>query len=370
MVLQLELKKDFAALQELVTDSDPELRGWKSKIVAAEAEVVSLRERLALLARVEILTIAHLYDAENWIKSLEKLVGPGNAEVDSWRKRINAVHQQIKDLRFTVARIERDETPTADELARITLACAQLDAHGALSPAQKAEYTRRIDSENAWMLERRKRLTELDRVASVTAEQRRDLQILTKQIGEQDADIKRWRDKLTTIDALRLSLSTLDQRSQIPGNVPALLSDYIALVGHQDADGQRWEGKLKRILELKTSLKSIDDPVPLPANAAENLAALRLEVGNDDADLNRWQGNYNDVQTLTPSLIRLETTMVLSANEVVTVRENLAKMQRLVGETPNWNQRFALLVGPGRPATHYPHLSLVKNSAVNYLVVL
>ncbi|GDY11561.1 hypothetical protein LBMAG53_04390 [Planctomycetota bacterium] len=352
LLLQLELGKDFAAMQQLVGDSDPQLRGWKAKVAAAQAEIASLRQRLTLATRGDLMTVTVIDDAERLLTALTTLVGAGDAEVDAWRKRLRSERDRLSDLRATLARLEREEPLTVAEMDACAAARDRLGAMLALTTAQEAAATKRIADERTQMQERRQRLAELDRIAIITPALRQDLLTLAKQAGDQDNDLKRWRARLDTVDALRLRLAGLDQPAPLPMDAQNLVSQLAALVSDQDQEVQRWRVKIARVAALLAQLQALDRAVPIPATADQDLAALGVLVGEQDPQLLRWRAKVVRARELVQLCKPIEG-MVLPSSRVATIQAQLDELTGLVGTSGSdvqlRLQRFHLLMGPGKP---------------------
>ncbi len=353
LMLQLELGKDIAAMQQLVGDNDPQLRGWKAKIAAAQAEIASLRQRLTLLLRGDPLTVTAMDEADRLLAILVGLVGSGDPEVESWRQRLRSGRDRLADLRATLARLAREEPLTVAEQTACAAARDRLDAMQALATADKAAATRRLDDERTQMQARRQRLAGLDRVAVITAALRLDLATLTRQVGDQDDDIRRWRARLEAVDALRQRLAPLDRPAPVPTEATGLVDRLAGLVGDQDPEVLRWRLKITQVRDAFARLQPLDRPLPIPASAEQDLATLGGLVGNDEPALVRWRAKLARVRELVRQSTPIEG-MVLAASRIAPIRAQLEELSGLIGASDadlrQRLQRFDLLLGPGKPA--------------------
>lgn len=200
LAMQLELKKDFAALKELVKENDPELRGWKSKIAATTAEIEALRKRLARFDKTDLLAVADVQPMTTWLSDLVKLVGGGDDQALNWDKKLRAVIARHEGLRTSLARLDRPEPLSLDEFKRLSADYESFVGIGGLSQEQQTTYSQRLNDDHVQTLARAERLQQIDHVTPLTPELRQDLTIYTTQAGVEHVDVKCWNEKRERID--------------------------------------------------------------------------------------------------------------------------------------------------------------------------
>ena len=80
-------------------------------------------------------------------------------------------------------------------------------------------YRRRLDAEAQRVADLRAALADIDKPLSLDARLRSGLARFTIDVGEGDADVRRWRGKLTRVDGLREKLLVLDSAAVVPAGV-------------------------------------------------------------------------------------------------------------------------------------------------------
>jgi len=349
-----DLDKDFAALRKLVPANDPQLVGWEAKRAATAAEVDSLRARLLPTDQVDCLQDGAIEPIDQLVAKHKALVGDGDTDGLRWAKKVRDSRRLIGEQRDAFRRFERPEAFTVAELKDLAAVRDRLDALGAISEAQRTVASKRLADEAVRLQERRVRLKALDSANSLTAGLRVDLTTYAGQVGDQDADVKRWTAKAGEIEALLAKLAVLDRPAAIPDNVTALFDQLAVLVGANDANVVRWRAKAQRLKELLAELQPIDRIAPLPAGAEAGLRALLALVGDSDPAFRRWQDKVTAVRGHQGALAELPATWALGSVAHDQAHGHLAALIDLIGpEDPSAlaaAARLAVLVGPGRPA--------------------
>ncbi len=150
---------------------------------------------------------------------------------------------------------------------------------------------------------------------------------------------------------LRATLASLDQIAPLPADVEARLDELAAAAGSGDADVARWRAKVTRVRLLAGGLVALDTAEPDAAariSAGADLTAYAALVGTGDAAAERWAARLaqaqKDEDELRAKLGVLDTAALTQA-AADSLRPLLAQLQRLVpaddARVRAWGERLA-----------------------------
>jgi len=359
VAIQLELSKDFAELKELVDVNDPQMQAWKGKFAAANAEIESLRKRLARLDQPNLLAVVEVEPLAKLLESLHRLVGDGDEQLLAWQERHKAAIARHGELRSALARLDNKDPLTLDEQRLLAGARELFASVGGSSQEQDANYQRRLNDERIQTQVRVERLRTLDQIAPLPDKLWDDLDLYAHQAGEQDADVRRWKLKRGRITDLTARLATLDTAAPLPEGVDALLDRLVEEVSAASPDVDRWRTTVVRIRAIAVSLAPLDQVESLPSGVVANLAEYGGLVGENDGHYRRWRTKVERVAALIATLDRALAAYSHSPAAHTQMQADYRELSALVSphdpQVVGWAPRLAHLDGPPKPTWAAAH---------------
>ncbi|MFW5829335.1 MAG: SUMF1/EgtB/PvdO family nonheme iron enzyme, partial [Planctomycetota bacterium] len=126
--------------------------------------------------------------------------------------------------------------------------------------------------------------------------------------------------------------------------------ELAGLVGPEDAQVQRWRRKLSRVAALQERLQPVAEVAPLPADADAALTELTELVGTGSAQLQAWRAKIERVLTLKVTLSSLDRHYVLPEDASALSQELVDLVSPADREAAQAAERVAILTGPSQPS--------------------
>ncbi len=338
------------SLREYATLPDADQRRvglWQNKL----ERVATLLTSLKALNAGEI-PLALRRKAPGELLSYQELVGTGDAQVVTWKERLDDLAKRERDLRQRLREVDQQVDLTQSVVDGVSPLVHQLGVMAGEDDPLVVRVAARLREFSA----RRDRfiadLAVLDQDGAVITDTTRarlqsELGELGRMIGTQDERIARWGVRLTSnaerIAQIRQRLRRLDQFELPPVAVQFDLDkDFAALkelVDDNDPELRGWKAKLAataaEIESLRKRLARLDQPTLLSVGEIEPLArlleALRVLVGEGDEKLLAWQKQHKAAVArhaeLQAALTRLDRREPLTLDEqrlLAVARELLA----------------------------------------------
>jgi tRNA A-37 threonylcarbamoyl transferase component Bud32 len=355
--LQDAVELDLAQVSALTGEDDPDLKRWRLQIKSANDAIAKLRERLAPLDQVakdDLLEVALVKPMRDGVEELRQLARPGDAELQRWERTVVRSEEMVRDFATQLRRLDpaQAEPITVAEQAVLAAILQRFDAKGGITGEQRTTWLKRLDDEKHRVAASRERLKAFDQPVSIE-ENRVVLARFAIDVGEVDADVRRWRSKESRVDDLLKKLAVLDTQAPIPPEVGDLFKKLRSEVGDDDASVVRWKEKVRQVEEVTAALAPLDRAGPIPASAVADLARLRSLVGSNERGYLRRQAKLDRVGELKAELGRLAATYGQSPAANAQSHKQLEELLALVGaedgDVPAYARRLALLDGPGKP---------------------
>ncbi len=352
-----------------VDAGNPQLVAWTRRLDESAARVSALRKTLAAtLDQPDALpSETALTELAATLKDYAVLVAPDDQQLATWAEVVRRQRAAIDGDRAVLVGL--DKSASKQHLTVVTrTACekalVRLDARGALAADRKGFYLRRLGEEKAYEdgLRADLKTREADQ-ALATAEKTisliNDLEAIA---GGQDADVKRWRDRLERFFTLRDALKPLNKPGALPAQAAENLTEFAKLASRNSTEVSQWKAKLVRVQQLTTALTGLDAVQPMPPGALANASELVEKwLGPDEPRARAWLIKARKVTDLRAKLDGLFTAkpgssapsnLVLPA--AATPVRDVLELIALTGETQvevrHWRYRAQMLNGPGRPA--------------------
>ncbi len=352
-------RDDLGRLTALV-GAEPEVERWRAKLARAD----ELEAQLAGLDALDQLDYARMQTASAAALDYTRMVGAGAPQAVHWATRlaeIAAIRDAARDeaaaldaVEFAPIGMSASVAPVVDRVAR-------------LSPPDDGEVARwqaKLLASSARVAELRGLLAALDAgefaPAPLVEALGPDLARLAALAGEADGDVARWSDRVRTsgtrVAALRGNLTRLDQGDLVSDATRTALSGdwemFLALSAADDADRRRWTDRMSTTdvarLAAREALGALDgDEAPgIDRHEALKAELARFEaiVGGEDPDALRWRAALSDrlarVATLNQVLADLGAKDQLSAEEQRLLKVSVEELERLRGLDPSLADRF------------------------------
>ena len=350
--LQAAVAKDLAEFAAVADPNDPDLKRWQGKIAESNNRIQGLRKNLSRLDQQEALSVAEKSIADQDIIVYGVLVGPDDGQLQVWEARLRAERDAIAALTATLVRFGDPKLMKMVELDAAAKAVSTLGKLGALAETKQRLYEGRIADERQALNTLRQSLRSRDG-ATVTIDQQLvdDLNRFAQLVGEEDADVQRWRSRVSEYERLHVILVTLDRSEPLPDDAAKLIETFASIVGPGASDVQRWRAKVTKVADLKERLAKLDQVVSMPDNATANVEELVKEVSDKDIQAKRWLKKVLRVNELFFNLQKeLEGAYVLPQGTPRLRDELLSLVGEQDEQAADLSTRVAILIGPGRPA--------------------
>jgi formylglycine-generating enzyme required for sulfatase activity len=353
--LQAAIAGDLARMADLAAPDDVQLAAWNTKIATSNRRIDTLRQALgAVLDRHGDVDVNTLNTCELQIGEYRSLVSADDGRLAAWDRALKARFTTIQDQRATLAILKKEEHPTLAELDACQKALERLVAFQAVNEADRTAAVSRLATEREYIAALR---SALDRAntpgGGITATVVQQAEALATLAGAEDPQVRVWQDRLITWRQTREALIGFERLGPPPSDAETLLAAYAAIVPAQDADLARWRGKLSRIAVLYQRLAPLDRAENPPADSAALLDELARDLtGEADAVVQRGRAKLARFAELDTQLMVLDQVLVLPMDRdlgpLLAERRRLAKdgTPRSLGR----EQRHRQLAGPGRPA--------------------
>jgi len=304
---------------------DALVQDWSPRLAALDDEAQRLGTRLQNLLAVRQIPAGERARLAGEVERLRLLTADDDAVVVRWRERLGEQTAGAGDLR---TRLKALDAPVPGlPLPGLRADLDRLRELTGPDDADERRHAQRLAELSDQALVLRSKLGALDAVAAPDAEAARDVDLLARLAGEQDADVARWKGRLTRIADLRRELVALDTGALVTPAAIAAASDLATLIGGGDRDLARWQVRISRAGALRTALAGLDRAQPPPATAGDDLAVLRTLVGDGDADVARWTARVARVAALRGALAPLDQAVPPPAG----VAGDLAALRDLIG---------------------------------------
>ena len=351
-------RDDLDRLAALVGD-EPEVERWRAKLARAE----ELETQLAALDAVGNLDYARMQAGAAAALDYARMVGADAPQAVHWSKRLAEIAAGRDAARAEAAALDAVEFAPISMVGSMAPVVERI---GRLSPGDDIEVARwqgKLAASAQRVGELRAHLAALDdgdvAPEPLVAALSPDLSSLRALAGEADADVARWTDRVrasgTRVAALRGNLARLDDGALVSDATRAALAAdweiFLGLTAADDADRRRWQDRLESTdaarLAAREALAELDADEPPGVDRHE---PLRLELdryaaiaGNDD-DALRWRSALADrvarVATLNQVLADLGAKDRLSAEEQRLLKISVSELERLRGLDPSLADRF------------------------------
>ena len=195
----------------------------------------------------------------------------------------------------------------------------------------------------AALKQRREPLAALDAAAPITNDVLDQLRIYANWTGTQDESYQRWTSKIEEVGKLkqelakinRINVDELSAKEKIAYRQQ--LDQLMVLVGNEDADVAAWSQKLPvtedTIAALRTKLTHLDQVTKPSDDAASTLQSLSDIVGKSDEDVIRWRQKLDSVQATTAALQPFADLDYLKRGQWPQAQQAIAAHEQLVGDT-------------------------------------
>ncbi len=352
-----------------VAAGEPRLVAWAQRLDESVKRVAALRKSLTIkLASTDaLLSEVAIDEVSVQLKDYAVLVATDDAQLALWSDLIQRQRAAIDGDRGVLVKLEKSDAknhPTILDLVACDQAIMRLDARGALAADRKSFYLRRLAEEKAYEDNLRAELKERENDQALTTAQETidKVNALDAIAGHQDAEVKRWHERLTRYYALHEALVALDKPVALPPQAVENLAAFALLVSHNNTDLAHWTAKLQRVQQLTAALAGTELVQPLPSGALANATELVEQwLGADEPVARAWLAKATKVTGLRHKLEQLFATApgsTLPTNQVLpnpgAVAREADELVALTGnsqsEVQHWQYRAHMLVGPGRPA--------------------
>lgn len=345
-------RDDLVALDDLIEGDDADLTRWQTKL----SRVEQLQSRLSRLDATELLPATLRGEATLDLDKYKEDVGGNGEDVARWQGKLNAARDSITALRAALA--ELDQTPVistamADRLAPSLTQLVTLAGDG---DDDVKRWQGRIGAAKDRATALRQNLAALDKPETLLTEAQlttldQDLTALRAIIGAQDNGVITWGNQLVSrreaIAGIRKNLSRLDAVDWATTSLQAALAnDYASLeklADPNDADLKRWGQKLKdssaRLIALRQTLSRLDQPEALTIaqqqQMREQLVDYRNLVSSDDGQLQAWDARLRteseSLEAMKAAMVRFDDPKRLNLVEMETLSKSVATLARLGG---------------------------------------
>ena len=349
--LQTELAEDLATYVAIAEKTDVEALRWQRKVAESQARIANLRSGLARLDAPEALTVVQQRQAQEQLTDYGFLVSSDDGQLQAWKARLVADAEAQAAMTATLARFNDANRMTLLELDTCTKAVTGLSRLGALTEAQQRLYEQRLSEELQQLNALRLSLRARDG-SDVTIDQALvdDLNLLARLAGEEDDDVKRWRQRVNDYERLHLILITLDRVEPIPEEADKALAAFAAIVGPASLEVKRWRVKLTRVASLRKDLAPLDTVAPVPEDALKKAQALVAEVSEQDPQAKAYLVKATRVTELVASLDESLTGAYILPQSALRQRRDLVALVGTQDEhIAKLVTRITVLNGPGQP---------------------
>ena len=353
--LQAEVRGDLDVLAALLPLEDPQMAAWRAKIFASNQRIAALRQSLgALLDVAGHLDAGALTSCQRQLAEYRAMVSPDDGRLVAWERRLVKERQDVQDLQTTLLRLEQETPMTLAEQAACRRAIEELTQRDLLGADRRSAGERRLAGETARIVGLRAQLAEADRPgAGLSAGVIAAVAALTTATGGADAELRRWQERLAEYHRRHAALEVLDRVAPLPVDTTRLLAAYAELVPATDPDLGRWQAKVLRISEVLKILAPLGRVEP-PPNAArawlDELEDRLIGAQNPVVVAGRAKLDRLDELKVTLGILGRAQALPLDWD----LEAALAAWVGLVGTSDKrwlaWDRRIRQLKGPGKPA--------------------
>lgn len=345
-------RDDLVALDELIEGEDADITRWQTKL----SRVEQLQSRLGRLDAVELVPAILRSEAIADLDKYKEDVGGNGEDVARWQGKLAAARDNIANLRQTLNELDQTPVVSTAMAERLAPSLSQLATLVGDADEDVKRWQGRIGASKDRATALRANLAVLDQADALLTEAQlssleQDNAALRAILGDQDKAVVAWTQQLTgrreAIVGIRKNLARLDAVDwAITSLQAAVANDHATLIkvaDPNDADLKRWSQKLKdsadRLRGLRQILSRLDQPEALSIQQqqfmTEQLVHYRNLVSSDDGQLQAWTARLSteakSLEAMKAAMQRFEDPKRLNLVEIETLTKSVASLAQLGG---------------------------------------